>query len=189
MALSPEQFFHGSVHDIEGAVEPGSAVGHANYAYDSPELGLTHGGYHPNDHVHAATIEPDAWEFAGHGGRRRVYKLAPPTPGMDDPNQLDAKVWPHAVPIADRIDIAHPRLYGVQKIEGVQGTLPPIDWNQFGKRGGMDANHVPIWKDAAAHATSSVSQRSVLKSERMEQRLARMRQHKQLQGQQRFDLG
>jgi hypothetical protein len=142
------EFFHGSTHDIGNRVVPGAAVGHSNYDY-SEDGDLRHGGYNPNEHVHGVPDEQDAWEFAGYKGRRSVYKMLAPNEGKEDPNWEGARVWPHPLQVVDKVDIAHPGLWGSSRIHGVQGTLPPVDWNSYGseKTAGGDLNNHALYKE------------------------------------------
>lgn len=176
MSLSPEQFFHGSTHDITDAVKPGSEVGKANYDYDE-DSGLVRGSYNPNEHVHGVPNEADAWEFAGYKGRRRVYSLDPKatTDGKEDPNWSDdSTVWPHAVPVTGRIDIIHPRVYGVNRVHGVQGTLPPVDWNQYAPSNPGDANFHALYTEGVRRAQGDLN--ALLQSKKRQAREPAARQ-------------
>lgn len=177
MALSPGQFFHGTVHDITDEVKPGNQVGIANYDYDRDSELTDRGAHDPNEYVHAAD-EQSAWEFAGYKGRRHVYQLNPPNEGQPDPNSMGAHIWPHSVPIVDRVDIAHPSLWGTNNVIHVQGTLPPVDWNQFAPRNQGDANNLAVYKPGF--------KREKAKPSRPEANLARLRARKQIPGQERL---
>lgn len=187
--VSPRQFFHGSLNDITDAVKPGVEVGQQNYPY--AEGVLRHGGYDPREYVHGAD-EVTAWEFAGHGGRRRVYKIAPPDEGKEDPNWEGARVWKHPVPVVDRIDIMHPdaySTYGGGEVVGVQGTLPPINWNQYAPRNAGDANFQALRDTGGGPPQRTALEFEKSRRQQMEENLARLRQFRQIPGQQHFDLG
>lgn len=179
MSLSPRQFFHGTVHEIAGAVKPGKSVGVANYDYDPDSTLTDHGTHDPNEYVHAAD-EQSAWEFAGFKGRRHVYQLDPPDEGQPDPNSAGASIWPHPVPVVDRIDIAHPALWGSGRVSHVQGTLPPVDWNQFAPKNPGDANNLAVY---TARSRALQEKLVATRAGRQQEKLTRLRAHRQIPGQ------
>ena len=107
---------------------------------------------------------------------------------MEDPNDTEGRVWPHPVPVTDRIDIMHPRVYQGYgtPIYGVQGTLPPVDWNQFAPKNPGDANFKPIYKEATRTRTALEFEKE--RRNKMEENLTRLRQFRQIPGQQKLAL-
>jgi hypothetical protein len=143
--------YHGTDADITDAVKPADSLGRkANYGL------RTIGGRRAGTQAFATHDENYAWEAArvsskAHGGRARVYEVAPhpdQKPGLYNAqhprfkknaprSDLQEQVAP-SFPVKDRIDIK----------PGHQGTFPNLNWRQFarantavGPEGYEDANH------------------------------------------------
>lgn len=135
--VSSQQFFHGTRHDIEHEVLPGAVVGKENFDYT--ELGRDRHNW-----AFVADDEATAWEWATAGGRagagqrrrERVYRVAPEDPRPPKERGAHFFEMPHEfttprAKVLDRIDIPPPSTWGGSK-QAVQGTLPPVNWRQFG---------------------------------------------------------
>jgi hypothetical protein len=169
--LNPDQFFHGTTHDItDGMVRPADAVNKpvSEYSFGDP------GDMSQGDHAFASrNDEQYAWHaaqsFHPGQGRARVYQVAPAkdmVPGpwnKDHPDFLhhvgygDPKEYPphenpeaHQEALNDHQDewaskTGWPVTGRIDTKPGRQGTFPQVNWNEFSKstvvNAHMDANH------------------------------------------------
>lgn len=153
--LNPDQFFHGTTHEITGMVTPARVAGTRVSGHSEGDPGNMSGG----DHAFAIRNDEDyAWraalQFHNNGQRPRVYEVEPAAdmrPGPwhkdhpdfarhaaannHDPATIHQDEWGSRTGfrVKSQIDIA----------PGHQGTFPEVNWNQFRKQGhgGYDANH------------------------------------------------
>lgn len=139
MTLNPRQFFHGTRHDIRHVVRPAKDTGLANYGYGE-DLPATHA-----EHTFAGKSEQTAWAWSdvrSVTGRRRVYTVEPEGPTKPDPIVTDAVMhrggmwvrdttWIPPLSVARRADdTANWEHVADAKGEHVQGTLPPLNWDE-----------------------------------------------------------
>lgn len=162
-ALSPDQFFHGTTHNIQdGMVRPANDAnkGVSEYSFGDP------GDMSEGDHAFAIRDnESYAWQaahtFHKNGRRPRVYEVDP-APDMDPgpwnkehPDYLE-HLDEHGIDTLDDEDVENshqdewasktgfPVRKRIDIMPGRQGTFPSENWNKFKKdspRVGYDANH------------------------------------------------
>lgn len=169
-ALNPDQFFHGTTHNIkDGVVRPADAADKhvSEYSMGDP------GDMSEGDHAFATNDESYAWHAANtfhqNGRRPRVYEVAPAAdmkPGpwnKEHPDFLhhtghaDAYDDPTTMHPADLADAheSHQPEYGsktgfpvkkrIDIMPGRQGTFPEVNWDRF--KGGS----APHWAGSASH--------------------------------------
>lgn len=161
MTLNPDQFFHGTTHNIKGGtVRPANDVGKTVSEYAAGDPGNLSGG----DHAFAIrNDERYAWHAAStfhrKGGRARVYEVEPagdmkPGPwNKEHPNfqrhLAEQDVSPAQIGATKSQDEWASRSgfkvkSQIDTMPGRQGTFPTINWNQFKKSpspSNPDANH------------------------------------------------
>lgn len=163
MNLNPDQFFHGTKHDIKHLVRPSKDTDLDNYDYDGSALPKAHRSHTFAMDPHGGALPPKdaesaAWNWAKGPGRARVHVVEtaePKAPLKTDPNVIGAVMVPGALRIKDTAWIppadhawAHPQdanwdyngpghrqaRVGADgredRSEHVQGTLPPLNWQQ-----------------------------------------------------------
>lgn len=161
MSLQPKQFWF---HRSKGDMQPGDRVQSANLRGAGPYMHAYvdwkgPGGTNRGDWVYAAATEHEAEQWAPPwfpGGRKGVGLGRPttyevePAPGRETHIEqghsrvpaVDHLMTRDEMVVQRRIDIPLPRW----DEEGVQGTLPPVDWTEFGA---TNAKHLPLSSDTA----------------------------------------
>lgn len=112
------RLFHGTFHNLSGAVRPGDDVGHSNHGDTGSEDGQPSRKF-----AFATGSEEHAWKYASKWatGRSRVYEVsAPPSAEKGVYHEVNNEYRAPEFPIKKQIDI----------MPGRQGTIP-INWHQF----------------------------------------------------------
>lgn len=166
MTSRSDHFFHGTRHDIKHLVRPSMDTDLDNYDYGRGMLPLAH-----RSHTFAAQDESMAWDWARGPGRPRVHTVEPanPSAGVEgDPNVEGAVMHRGAMRIKDTQwipPIEHAAVFSREqnwayngpghhqfregphgqedRSEHVQGTLPPLNWNQHH----VDSTSVSLGQD------------------------------------------
>jgi hypothetical protein len=153
-ALNPNQFFHGSRADLQPGdqLRPGNEIGRTNYDYEVMGRDRPNWVYMTGEHMGDGKYDPedDAWMWSDRGstpGRPTVYKVTPHDTPHNDP-LISHHYRTSGATVEDRIDIAKPYL-GPRTDEPmpVQGTLPPVDWRQYGLETNNPLLHEVVNKD------------------------------------------